>query len=1168
MLAILQTDRSIIRNVLRGRTDRFGILVDRYGRLVYAIAYAYLRNPQDAEDVVQESYTRLYHGLDTFSWKQNIGPWLAQVARNVAVDRLRKREREVLVADQPPDSITHLPNPARDEMRQLVAEQLGHLDTADREVLLLHYFLGKKAREIAALLDIQPAAAAKRLQRARDELGRRLVDVLKEDLIEDRAEPARRRRIMAAIAVTAIPWKPSAAAAAAVSVITGASATKSLLIVAATIAVVLAGLFVGLRLWFPGLHSLPRPIQTTSEYVANVPPTPSGATTATANDAAKANTEPAPASEPDATAAAEHGAGRPISGIVVTEQGQPVPSAKVTVDNFAIARRHKRASKNDITIEPPTPLAFSTVAGQDGTFSFASFPFILDKSYNRIDVSAEAGALSGETSFYCTPDLIDEFIQITVRREAVLAGIVTDIAGIPVEDALLFPKDVRETDAEVPVWPSPCWTEPDGTFVIKHVMRGEFNFEVAASGYACISTDWFPSGKTDIVIKLGGRNSISGRVTENATGIPVVDGNVRASWEGSYGRTRTDAEGKFTIEGLTPGKVEVKFVTRGNPPCPYIMPEPVVVTVVEGRPVTGLDIKVFRGAVLSGQVSDAASGAPLQDALINVKTSQVSSDNPFPHQMVKTNADGHYDAPGLPPGDLELVAQAKDYAEKFVKVHIGDYGQTQRVDVRMELMPAVNGSVVATTGAPAAGASVVAVYSADNTGPWPDPAITDAAGNFRLNLPKNVSVRLQAWRQGAVSPVSKAVTPGAKDVVLRLADGGIIEGTVVDAAGAMVGGARVSIMPVDEEAQEILRFAFTYDNRENKQSRTLQDGPGATYSTNGGFFRSGLLQAGYYDLNVMLAGRPMGSMRVLVRAGQTLQTRLQIDSGDSGAIEGRVTANGLPRGGLTLIAHAQDQWGNSATTDDDGRYRIYPTPTGSVTVTLQMQKTLREQTVDVTPGETATADFDIGAADTVVEGIVRMNGQPLPQAAVSLFAANGEESQSRVTLSTDAEGLFRTQNLAEGVYQCEVVALPRVMSRPEFVLRETREISVTDGNATRVEFDFAGAAIEGRVSGVRKDEYAHAWLLMGDAEAPEISPAVIAMLDQKTIAGASPSRDGVVQFFGLAPGPYIVAVVALPRDNQDSETALLQSALAGRYAAVQVDAPAGEVVHVDLSLPQ
>jgi RNA polymerase sigma factor (sigma-70 family) len=1170
MLTLFQTDRSIIGNVLRGRIDRFGVLVDRYGRLVYAIAYAYLRNPHDAEEVVQESYTRLYERLDTLSWKQNIGPWLAQVARSVAIDRLRKRQHEVLVADPPPASITHLPNPARDEMRQLVAEQLGHLDTADREVLLLHYFLGKKAREIAALLDIQPDAAKKRLQRARDELGRRLVDVLKEDLVEDRAEPARRRRVMAAITTAAIPWKPSAAAAVAVSVITGASATKTTLVVAATMAVIFAGLLVGLRLWFPGLHFLPRPIQATSQYIPNAPPAPSVVTTA---GAAKADVEPAPAPEPDVAAAAKHGPGRPVSGIVVTEQGQPVSGAKVTVDNlYNVKWREDR--KSDVTMTPLAPFQLSTVSGPDGTFSFASVPFTLERRDERVNVSAEVGGLSGETSFYCMPDLTDEFLQITVRPCATLAGIATDTAGVPIEDACILLKETREIDAGF-MGRVPSRTGPDGRFLIKHVMRGEYKLMIGADGYSSLLTDWFPSGKTDIVIKLDRGNSISGRVTEFATGTPVVSGHIAAWWEETqFSSSHTDAEGKFTLTGFAPGKVRVWFVTRGIPPSPYILPDPVVVTVVEGRSVTGLEMKVFRGAVLSGQVTDAASGTPLPGVLLTVTGDTTPAEGGGPgqratRQEVKSGPDGHYEAPGLPPGDLELAARATGYAEKSVKVHVGDYGQSQRVDVKMEILAVVQGTVVGSTDAPVAGASVAAVYATGNTGPWPDTAITDPSGNFRLNLPKNNPVRLQAWHQSATSPVSAAVAPGAKDVVLRLADGGCIEGTVVDAAGGMVGGARVSILPADDEAQQILRFKFVYDRREEKLLGMPQEASGTTCSTSNGLFRSGLLRAGYYDLKVYtpLSEWAAGSTRVLVREGQTLQTRLRIDSTGFAAIEGRVTTNGLPRRGALVVASEQGHAGNDATTDEDGRYRIYPAPTGSVTVTLRMQDTEREQKVDVTPGETATADFDVPVVDTAVEGTVRMNGQPLAEAAVSLFSANGEEPQNRVTVSTDAEGSFRVQNLTEGDYRCEVVALPRLMSRPEFVLRETREISVTSGSTTQVEFDLAGAAIEGVVSGVRKGEYARAWLLMGDAEAPEISPAVIAMLDQKTIAGAFPSLDGVVQFFGLAPGPYVVVAVALPPNNEDLEVALLKSVLAGRYAAVQVQAPAGEVAQVDLALP-
>jgi hypothetical protein len=233
-----------------------------------------------------------------------------------------------------------------------------------------------------------------------------------------------------------------------------------------------------------------------------------------------------------------------------------------------------------------------------------------------------------------------------------------------------------------------------------------------------------------------------------------------------------------------------------------------------------------------------------------------------------------------------------------------------------------------------------------------------------------------------------------------------------------------------------------------------------------------------------------------------------------------------------------------------------------------MQDTFREmQTVDVASGETATVDFDLPAADAVVEGVVRVNGQPFAQAWVTLSPANNDDPQSRVTLRTNAEGAFRAQNLAEGDYQCEIMLLPRVVSRPELVSRETREISVAAGTTTRADFDFGGAAIEVMVTGIRQGERGMVCLLAGDAEIPEISEAVMATLAQKLITGESLSADGVVRFFGIAPGPYVVAVVAIPAGSPDDGETMLESALAGRYATAQVQAPAGEAVQVGLQLP-
>ena len=60
MLEMIRTDRGVIRKVLRGNADAFRVFVDRYGGMVYGVAYSHVGNAVDAEDIVQETFVRLF----------------------------------------------------------------------------------------------------------------------------------------------------------------------------------------------------------------------------------------------------------------------------------------------------------------------------------------------------------------------------------------------------------------------------------------------------------------------------------------------------------------------------------------------------------------------------------------------------------------------------------------------------------------------------------------------------------------------------------------------------------------------------------------------------------------------------------------------------------------------------------------------------------------------------------------------------------------------------------------------------------------------------------------------------------------------------------------------------------------------------------------------------
>src|SRR5512133_483988 len=86
------TDKEIIQRVLDGDTAGFELIMRRYNRRLYRVARTVLRNDADAEDVVQDAYLRAYENLGRFEERGSFSAWLAKIALNEALGRLRGAE--------------------------------------------------------------------------------------------------------------------------------------------------------------------------------------------------------------------------------------------------------------------------------------------------------------------------------------------------------------------------------------------------------------------------------------------------------------------------------------------------------------------------------------------------------------------------------------------------------------------------------------------------------------------------------------------------------------------------------------------------------------------------------------------------------------------------------------------------------------------------------------------------------------------------------------------------------------------------------------------------------------------------------------------------------------------------------------------------------------------
>jgi RNA polymerase sigma-70 factor (ECF subfamily) len=129
-----------------------GSLYDRYSSVVYAVALRVLGDTGAAEDVLQEVFLQLWRNPSAFdAGRGNLGPWLAVIARNRAIDSLRKRRPETdfedVVVSVTPDMASEA---EKSRVLSKVRSALGEMPASQRTALEMAYFEGLTHTEIAA----------------------------------------------------------------------------------------------------------------------------------------------------------------------------------------------------------------------------------------------------------------------------------------------------------------------------------------------------------------------------------------------------------------------------------------------------------------------------------------------------------------------------------------------------------------------------------------------------------------------------------------------------------------------------------------------------------------------------------------------------------------------------------------------------------------------------------------------------------------------------------------------------------------------------------------------------------------------------------------------------------------------------------------------------------
>ncbi|HEY1434513.1 MAG TPA: sigma-70 family RNA polymerase sigma factor [Thermoanaerobaculia bacterium] len=180
-------DVDLVRRVLAGEEDLFGILVRRYQARVVSHVARMVGNRDDALDLSQEIFLKVFQALDRFNPAFKFSTWLFRIAGNASIDHLRKRRpRTVPLENSDPDG-TGIFSPEQrsngldpyGELRNVergraISEAIQDLPADFRELIALRHFAGLSYEEIAGVKNMPLGTVKNKLFRARAVLKDRL----------------------------------------------------------------------------------------------------------------------------------------------------------------------------------------------------------------------------------------------------------------------------------------------------------------------------------------------------------------------------------------------------------------------------------------------------------------------------------------------------------------------------------------------------------------------------------------------------------------------------------------------------------------------------------------------------------------------------------------------------------------------------------------------------------------------------------------------------------------------------------------------------------------------------------------------------------------------------------------------------------------------------------
>jgi protocatechuate 3,4-dioxygenase beta subunit len=740
--------------------------------------------------------------------------------------------------------------------------------------------------------------------------------------------------------------------------------------------------------------------------------------------------------------------GAVISGVVKDGNAQPIAGAEITLSQDLTFRGSRGGTRAFLSVAGgPGGGRKGDTTGGDGRFSIRG---VAPGEY-AITVTRSGYATERVEAVKVAKGEPRAPIEVTLSPGAFIAGRVVHKSGTGAEGFTVFTSPSGglrlggRARSEQP-------TGSDGAFFVEGLKVGQsYDLQLVGPTGLAGEKHGVTAPASGIDLTVAGTGRITGHARDAQSGLPLTDFpvgfepnravrggmaqlSVRRAAPGQSGGVGLpinvhSEEGAFTLDDVPAGSWRVVVTADGYQPA-----RTSGVVVEEGGVTDGVEVKVSKGVVVKGHVTDAQSGAPIANASVTF----TQSGSPGAPIMIlseatdsglTTDADGRFEADGLAPGTQTVHVTHPDYTDASQSFTVQADGAS--VEIHMDQGGVLGGTVTSDTGQPVAGADVMISQAGgggfrfgDFAGLGSQPTVTDTAGRFSFDHLSPGRYTLAASLRSATSaPLDVVLQAGQpqENLVLQLTVGSTIQGTVSGLPPEMLTGATVMASASEGYFQSTRVGAdatFEFDNVPSGVVTLRGTAIDATGST-----RSVTKQVTASDDQPMLA------------------TELVFEQGFT--LSGRVTQNGQPVGSAMVFAALQGGGGRqaSARTDDSGSYTLAGLQDGTYTVgavsSLTSGMASKRTTITLTSDQSLDIAFpSAGISGQVVEADSKA---PLPDASVTIAAQDATGGPTRTLgASTDSNGQFSFTNLDEGPYALTA-------SKPDYQLAQRNVTAAEEG---------------------------------------------------------------------------------------------------------------------------